>query len=54
MKHLSGPIQERWHKLLLNQPAGARHIIDPFSGLDFDFEDVETAINTVLNIPGIT
>ncbi|RLL94336.1 hypothetical protein CFD26_100743 [Aspergillus turcosus] len=55
MNRLCDPVQERWHKLLLNQPAaGARHIIDPFSGLDFDSEEVETAINTVLNIPGIT
>ncbi|PLB34583.1 AAA domain-containing protein [Aspergillus candidus] len=54
MNRLCYPAQERWHRILLNQHAGARRIIDPFSGLDFDSEEVETAIDTVLNIPGIT
>lgn len=42
MNRLCDPIQDRWHKLLLNQHAGARRIVDPFSGLDFDSEEVET------------
>ncbi|PYI02422.1 hypothetical protein BO78DRAFT_390261 [Aspergillus sclerotiicarbonarius CBS 121057] len=48
------PVQGRWHKILLNQHAGARHITDPFSGVDFDSDQVQAVINTLLNIPGIT